>query len=146
MTLDKLRTDRETARMTVVVGYVPTPEGGAALENGIAEATWRSSKLVVVNVALAGNYAEPTFADEKDLDAVRNRLQRSEIEYEINQVTDATDVSSVLLGVIEAEQAELVVLAIRRTSLVGKLLLGSTVQEVMRGTSAAILIVRPQQW
>jgi nucleotide-binding universal stress UspA family protein len=132
--------------MTVVVGYVPTPEGGSALDHGIAEAGWRGAKLVVVNVALGSNFADPTFADEKDLDAVQARLEQVGLPHEIKQIREATDVAAALVQVIEAESAQLVVLALRRVSLVGKLLLGSTVQDVLRGTTAPVLIVRPQQW
>ena len=35
--------------MTIVVGYVPKPEGEAALERAVAEAQLRSEDLVVVN-------------------------------------------------------------------------------------------------
>jgi nucleotide-binding universal stress UspA family protein len=132
--------------MTVVVGYVPTPEGGAALDNGVAEATWRATKIVVVNIAVGNNFADPTFADEKDLDAVRAKLTRAGLDFEIRQIRDAADVSASLLMVVEQEEAQLVVLAIRRTSAVGKLLLGSTVQDVIRAGPCPVLIVRPQQW
>ncbi len=60
--------------MSVLVGYVPTPEGASALEQAIQQATLRSTSLLVVNVAIGSNYADVTFADEKDLDAVRARL------------------------------------------------------------------------
>ena len=33
----------------VVVGYIPTPEGRAALARGITEAKLRDARLVVVN-------------------------------------------------------------------------------------------------
>jgi nucleotide-binding universal stress UspA family protein len=33
----------------VVVGYVPKPEGEAAVEQGIAEAKLRGAELIVVN-------------------------------------------------------------------------------------------------
>lgn len=132
--------------MTVVVGYVPTPEGGAALAEGIREATWRSTALIVVNVIVDNNFSEATAADDRDLDAVRARLAEKDVPYEIRQPQATSDASAGLLEVIEAEQPDLVVLAVRRVSLVSKLLLGSTIQEVLRNSSASILIVRPQQW
>ena len=132
--------------MTVVVGYVPTPEGGAALKEGIRQATWRGTKLVVANVVTNQNFADVTAADEQDFDAVRARLDETGVAYEVQQLQAAGDVSASLVDVVESSQAELVVLAVRRVSLVGKLLLGSTIQEVLRHTSAQILIVRPQQW
>ena len=35
----------------IVVGYIPTPEGRAALARGVAEAKLRQVKLVVVNTS-----------------------------------------------------------------------------------------------
>ena len=40
---------------TVVVGYVPKPEGEAALRTAIAEAKLRGTKLVVVNSHRGGS-------------------------------------------------------------------------------------------
>jgi nucleotide-binding universal stress UspA family protein len=132
--------------MTVVVGYVPTPEGGAALEEGILEATWRSSKLVVANVIIGNNFADVTAADEKDLDAVRARLDETSLRFEVVQPAATSDASTGLVSVIEEHEAELVVLAIHRVKLVSKLLLGSTIEGVMNRTQARVLIVRPQEW
>ena len=39
---------------TVVVGYVPKPEGEAALRTAIAEAQLRSASLIVVNSQRGG--------------------------------------------------------------------------------------------
>jgi nucleotide-binding universal stress UspA family protein len=132
--------------MTVVVGYVPTPEGGAALEEGILEATWRSSKLVVVNVIVDNNFADVTAADEQNLDAVRTRLDETSLRYEVQQPHVTNDAGSALAEVVNDEQADLVILAIHRVSLVSKLLLGSTIQSVLTHTGTRVLIVRPQEW
>src|SRR5829696_5883977 len=48
---DVPRPFRKAARMTIVVGYVPTPEGEAALTAALAEAQRRGEPLHVVNSA-----------------------------------------------------------------------------------------------
>ena len=51
---------------TVVVGYVPKPEGEAALRRAIAEARLRDAKLVVVNSHRGGREFDDEDAIESD--------------------------------------------------------------------------------
>ena len=45
--------------MSVLVGYVPTPEGEAALQTAIAEARLRETSLVVLNASSGDAIADP---------------------------------------------------------------------------------------
>jgi nucleotide-binding universal stress UspA family protein len=129
--------------MTVLVGYVPTPEGGAALQQAAEQATLRSTSIMVVNVALGTNFADPTFADEKDLDAVRERLTARGLEHEIKQIVGATDVAGELLALAESDAVELIVVGLRRTSPLGIVLLGSNAQRIILTAPCPVLSVRP---
>ena len=63
---------------TVVVGYVPKPEGEAALRTAIAEAKLRSASLVVVNSHRGGadfDQDASTQAD-REMNAVRAVARR----------------------------------------------------------------------
>ena len=71
--------------MSVLVSYIPTPEGWAAYQLALAEARLRDTSLLVVNVIVAGNAADVTAADEKDLDALRVALREEGIEHEVIQ-------------------------------------------------------------
>ena len=64
---------------TVVVGYVPKPEGEAALGKAIDEAKLRGTKLVVVNSHRGGQEFDAAAARkaEAEMDAVRARLDES---------------------------------------------------------------------
>ena len=57
--------------MTIVVGYVPKPEGEAALERAVDEARLRSEDLVIVNASSGGSYADASYANDEQLQAVR---------------------------------------------------------------------------
>ena len=57
--------------MTIVVGYVPTPEGDAALTAAIAEARLRQEPLHVVNTSRGDSLVDNRFASEDALDGVR---------------------------------------------------------------------------
>ena len=63
--------------MTIVVGYVPTPEGEAALAAGIREATLREEPLHVVNTSRGQSLVDTRFASEEALASVRAKLDAS---------------------------------------------------------------------
>ena len=60
--------------MTIVVGYVPTKEGHAALDRAIAEAKLRSQKLVVINSNRGG----------RDFDGDANARSEDELSYALS--------------------------------------------------------------
>ena len=54
--------------MTIVVGYVPTPEGEAALTAAISEAQLREQPLHIVNSSRGDSLSDPRYASEDALD------------------------------------------------------------------------------
>jgi nucleotide-binding universal stress UspA family protein len=130
--------------MSVLVGYVPTPEGAVALREAAEQATLRSTSLVVVNIALGSNFADVTFADEKELDAVRERLTQRGIEHTIKQIVGATDVAGEILALAESEQVELIVVGLRRSSPLGIVFLGSNAQRIILTAPCPVLSIRPK--
>ncbi len=128
--------------MTVVVGYIPTPEGSAAVDHAIAEARLRSSRLVVVNTGHYGDFAHHNFASAADIDALDAQLAALGIDYEIRRPTDAASAAEAILAVAEVEQASLVVIGVPRRSPVGKLFTGSTAQQVLLEADCAVLAVK----
>jgi nucleotide-binding universal stress UspA family protein len=131
--------------MTVVLGYVPSAPGFAALDVAVQEASWRDSTLVVVNVEIGGDGSAITFADEQQLDAVAQRLTSAGIPHEIRQIVNSTDVAAEILNVAEELSAELIVVGLHRRSSVGKMLLGSNAQRIIISASCPVLSVRPYE-
>jgi nucleotide-binding universal stress UspA family protein len=129
--------------MTVLVGYIPTAEGRVALDLAIREATLRGSSIEIVNVSLHANFADVTFADERDLDAVSARLTEAGVEYQITQINDATDIAGAILDTAAERGAELIVVGLRRRSPVGMVLLGSNAQRIILTSTCPVLSVRP---
>ncbi len=129
--------------MSVVVAYIPTSEGFTALELAIVEARFRETSIVVVNVAVNANFADVTFADDKDLDAVRARVEEAGLAVEIVQRPNADDVATAVLEVADDVDAQLIVVALRRRSPVGKVLLGSNAQKIILSAPCPVLSVRP---
>ena len=128
--------------MTVVVGYIPTPEGLAALDRATSEAAVHGLRLVVVNTGRDGNFADPVFATAADLDAIDEQLTAAGIDHEVRQPTVGVNAAEAILEVAEDVDASLVVIGIRRRSPVGKLWAGSTSQAVLLGATCPVLAVK----
>ena len=121
---------------TVVVGYVPKPEGEAALDAAIDEARRRSATLVVVNARRDAAAAEP------DLTGVREKLTGSGLSFDLREVVQGLDASEDLIAVAEDTGAELIVIGLRRRTPVGKLILGSNAQRVLLDAPCPVLAVK----
>ncbi len=129
---------------TVVVGYVPKPEGEAALSKAIDEAKLRNIKLVVVNSHRGGQDFDSTAARraEEEMDAVRARLDESGVSYDLRQLVRGFEPAEDLISIAEANSAELIVIGLRRRSPVGKLILGSNAQRILLDAHCAVLAVK----
>lgn len=129
---------------TVVVGYVPKPEGEAALDKAIEEAKLRGSKLVVVNSQRGGQSFDSEAAAKADgeLAAVRAKLDESGVEYDVRQLVRGFEPAEDLISLAEANSAELIVIGLRRRSPVGKLILGSNAQRVLLDAPCPVLAVK----
>ena len=126
----------------IVVGYIPSPEGIAAFERAKDEALLRSEPLIVVNTGQDGNYASPLFASPEDVDAIQAELNAAGISHEMLQPTTGLTAAEEILRVANDQQAGLIVIGLRRRSPVGKLLLGSTAQQVLLDAPCAVLAVK----
>jgi nucleotide-binding universal stress UspA family protein len=99
--------------MTIVVGYVPTPEGEAALAAAISEAQRREEPVHVINRSRGDVLTDARYASESDLDEVRARLA-----------------------------ASMIVIGLRRRSPTGKLLTGSQAQRILLDANCPVLAVK----
>ena len=129
---------------TVVVGYVPKPEGEAALDKAIDEAKLRGTKLVVVNSHRGGHEfdADAARAGGARARAVRARLEESGVDYDLRQLVRGFEPAEDLISIAEANDAELIVIGLRRRSPVGKLILGSNAQRILLDAHCAVLAVK----
>ncbi|GAA4286111.1 universal stress protein [Georgenia daeguensis] len=127
--------------MTIVVGYVTTQEGAAALDAAVAEARRRDSRLIVV-LARRSRGDDPSLL-EAEADAVRDLLDDADIAYDIRQLRRSDDVAQSLVATAEEVEAELIVIGLRRRSPVGKLVLGSNAQRILLDAPCPVLAVKP---
>ncbi|MGW6908397.1 universal stress protein [Streptomyces sp. NPDC054940] len=130
--------------MTILVGYVPSPEGEAALRAAIDEARRREEKLLVVNTSRGDAIVDPRFAQEPDLSHVREDLAALGVDFDIRQVLGARDAAEEIIDLAEETDASLVVIGLRRRSAVGKLIMGSAAQQILLGVGCPVLAVKAE--
>jgi nucleotide-binding universal stress UspA family protein len=132
---------------TIVVGYVPKPEGHAALTRAAQEAQLRGARLVVVNSHRGGREFDRDDAveTEEDLEAIRTQLRDIGVEHEIRQLVRGMDPADDLVNVANDVDADFIVIGLRRRSPVGKLILGSNAQRVLLDAPCPVLAVKADE-
>ena len=128
--------------MTIVVGYVPTPEGEAALAAAISEARLREEPLHVVNTSRGDSLVDSRFASADALAAVRTRLDESGVVYEVDQQVGGHDASEELVDIADRVRASMIVIGLRRRSPTGKLITGSQAQGILLDAHCPVLAVK----
>jgi nucleotide-binding universal stress UspA family protein len=129
---------------TVVVGYVPKPEGAAAVTAAIAEAKLRGAKLVVINSHRGGDSfdSEKSAKVDAEMNAVRQQVEEAGVEVDIRQLVRGFEPAEDLIGIAETEAADLIVIGLRRRTPVGKLILGSNAQRILLDAHCPVLAVK----
>lgn len=128
--------------MGIVVGYLATPEGHAALDAAVEEARQRSVKVVVVLSVRRDETPARRAELEQALGEVRAELDAKDVQHDV-RLLDGGDVADDLISTAEEVGAQLVVLGLRRRSPVGKLILGSNAQRVLFDAPCPVLTVKP---
>ena len=128
--------------MTIVVGYIPTPEGLTAVEYATRAASEKHTRLVIVNSGVRGNDTDPSFASAEELDALSERLTGMGVEHEVRQPLLAESPADEILNAAAELDTEMIVIGLRRRSLVGKLFLGSTSQQIIIDAECPVVSVK----
>ncbi len=128
--------------MSIVVGYVPTPEGRAAVQRAAVEAVLRAVDLLVVEGPGMPS-AIPGDADEvPELSEAQRAVEAVGLQYQRRSTAEHQDFSEHLIDVAEELSAEFIVIGLRRRSSVGKLILGSNAQRILLDAGCPVLAVK----
>lgn len=130
--------------MTVVVGYSATPEGRAALVKAADEALLRGAGLVVLDSTRHRDGVTDDTAFKADYAEVSERLEGAGVTVETRRLEDGREPADALIGLVEDNGAELLVIGLRRRSPVGKLILGSNAQRVLLDAPCPVLAVKAE--
>ena len=128
--------------MSIVVGYLATVEGRAALDAAVRESALRKERVIVVVSTRSDEPSEQQHDLDVALASVHEELETAGVEHEI-RVLVGGDVADDLLGTAEDARAELVILGLRRRSPVGKLILGANAQRVLFDAPCPVMTVKP---
>ncbi len=128
--------------MTIVVGYVPTPEGEAAVDAAIEESDRRAEPLLVVNSTRGDAYVDERFASDAQLKLLRERLDEAGVLYDIAQQVRGREAAEEVVDAAITNHASLIVIGIRHRTPTGKLIFGSTAQRILLDATCPVLAVK----
>jgi nucleotide-binding universal stress UspA family protein len=128
----------------IVVGYIKSDEGKAALDRAIEEARLREAQLVVIHSMRGGARDEDSKIIEyrEEFEALQARLESEEIDYQLRELVRGKPAGEDLVALANEEDADLIVIGLRRRSPVGKLVLGSNAQDILLAAACPVLAVK----
>ncbi|WP_430750956.1 universal stress protein [Kocuria rhizophila] len=132
--------------MNIVVGYLPTPAGRAALRAAIDEAKLRAADLVVVQGHHTKRWGRHTGPEETETAVREDRaaLDASGVAYELIPMADDADPADVILDVTDRTHTTLLVIGTRRRTPVGKLIMAPTTQRLLLEAGCPVLCVKAE--
>lgn len=128
--------------MTILVAYVPRPEGQAALDKGIEIAGRRKEALVVVNTSRGGSGEDPSMADVQDVERVEKLLRASGVDATFKQFVRGKSAIEEIEEMVDSLRVSLLIIGLRKRTPVGKLFLGSVAQEILITVPCPVLAVK----
>lgn len=128
--------------MTIIVAYVPRPEGQAALAKGIEMAKERNERLVVVNAGRGGNKEDPAVTDALDAERIAALMASAGVNAEFKQFVRGQSAVAEIEALVDRLQASLLVIGLRKRTPVGKLVMGSVAQDILLSVSCPVLAVK----
>lgn len=134
--------------MAVVVGYVSTPEGRAALERATREARMLDTTLVIVHSSRGGRAfdTEASIALEKELEDIKKSLGAAHVKHEVFSFVRGKDPVDDIVETATKVNADFIVIGLRRRSPVGKLFLGSNAQRILLEAPCPVIAVKASSY
>jgi nucleotide-binding universal stress UspA family protein len=133
--------------MCVVTGFRHGRTSRAALARAIEEARHRDLPLIVVH-SMRGSERdelERVIASRREFEDLTSELARAGIAHELVELARGNSPAEDIVAVARERDAALIVIGIRRRSAVGKLVLGSTAQQVLLEADCPVLAVKPPE-
>lgn len=130
--------------MKIVVGYLSSPEGEAALNAAAAEAQLRGAEVVVVHSMRGAtrDEADQVLEYREAMAAVEGRFTSEGISVKTRELVLGQSPADDLIDVAHSENADLIVIGLRKRSPVGKLVLGSNAQDILLQAPCPVLAVK----
>lgn len=126
--------------MTIAVAHSETARGRAALHSAANEALWRGEPLAVLRIVAGVDKPrdDPALAWELGVELA----DYTDLSWELHATAEGFDTADALLDLADKVGASLLVIGSRRRTALGKLILGSTVQQVVLKSLIPVLVVK----
>ena len=129
--------------MSIVVGFVPTAEGAAAVDRAVEESRLRGLPVVVVHSSRGGEReVESDWRLREELEQLDERLRSDGVAAEVHEIVRGRSPAQDILDVAHDRGASLIIIGLRRRTSVGKLLLGSNAQQILMAADCPVLAVK----
>jgi len=128
--------------MTILIGYLPTAEGEAALTAGLEEARRRTEDVIVLNSPRAGQAVDPALASPEQLEKLLKRAAEAGVQASVRQPAHTDDLTDAFITLSEEVDASLIVIGLRKRSNVGKFIMGSQAQRILLQVDRPVLAVK----
>ncbi|MFC5832099.1 universal stress protein [Nonomuraea insulae] len=128
--------------MTILVGYVPTPEGEAAVDAGLREGALRGERVIIVNSPRRGATVDEHKIDDAAGAELLRRAREAGVDAEVRQPLHEDDLPETFEELVEESGGTLIVIGLRHRSLVGKFIMGSEAQRILMESSVPVLTVK----
>jgi len=130
--------------MKIVVGFIDSPEGNAAINRSAEEAKLREGSLVIVNSKHGAHHekAKDYVTMSKALDDLTKRLTDAGVDHDVHEYVRGNTPAADLIQAVKEHNAEMIVIGIRKRSATGKMLLGSNALEILHDAPVPVLCVK----
>ncbi|TDL44832.1 universal stress protein [Kocuria rosea] len=128
--------------MSILVGYVPTPVGEAAVRAAIEEARLRGERLLIVNSVREGALADKSVASDDDLRRVTSAAESAGVPHTVLQPSHRDDLAQEILELAREHDVSRIVIGLRQRSQVGKFIMGSHAQRILLQSDRPVLAVK----
>lgn len=129
--------------MSIMVGYVPTPVGEAAVAAAITEAKLRDEELLIVNSVREGSRVDKSVASDEDLSRLQKSADDAGITARVLRPSHRDDLADEILELAVEHDVSLIVIGLRQRTQVGKFIMGSHAQRILLQADRPVLAVKP---
>lgn len=133
--------EEESDLMSVIVGYVPTKEGQAALTYAVQECLLRQCGLVVVQSARRADSGDEM---SSEVQAAKSSLEAAGLAVDVTTGTPGNDAAEDLIDAAARGASDLIVIGLRRRTPIGKLILGSNAQRILLDAPCPVIAVKAE--
>lgn len=131
--------------MSIMVGYVPTPVGEAAVAAAITEAKLRDEELLIVNSVREGSRVDKSVASDEDLQRLQKSADDAGITSRVLRPSHRDDLADEILELAVEHEVSLIVIGLRQRTQVGKFIMGSHAQRILLQADRPVLAVKPAE-